>query len=192
MPGLSSSRLPAVLAGVALVAAAASPAQAQFGGLRLPSIGSKSSSTSSEQTTSDGCPKGKKKSQGAAILGSMAGQVAGQAVGRYATFVPVPEFADMLTNAIACKLDKDEQKQAADATLDATRGEAEVGQTSEWTSKTRENVKGTSTVTARNEADASGLQCITVTDVVIVNGEEATANKKMCKPRGSARYSLMA
>jgi surface antigen len=179
-----------LLAGVPLALSALTPAQAQFGGL-LGSLG-RSAGTSQQSTTSQGCPEGKKKGIGAAILGSMAGSVANRAAGRLSSFVPIPEVADMLTNAIACKLDAKEQKQAAEATLAATRGDAKVGQTSEWTSGSRENVAGKSTVTAVNQVDASGLQCITVTDVVIVNGEEARANKRMCKPKGGARYSLMA
>ena len=79
--------------------------------------------------------------------------------------------------------------------MEATRGE-DVGSSSSWTSNTRENVSGTSTITARDDEVASngaaGRQCITVTDVIIVNGEETTANKRMCRAPGSARYSLAA
>ena len=67
-----------------------------------------------------------------------------------------------------------------------------VGASSAWTSETRENVSGTSTVVARNDNDQGGMQCITVSDVIIVNGEETTADKRMCRKPGSARYSLMA
>lgn len=180
-------------AAAVLFVLATSPAQAQFNF----NFGSVARSATAESQTNAGCPKGKKKSAGAAIFGNIAGQMAGQAAGKYASFVPIPEVADMLTNAIACKLDKDEQKQAAEATLQATRvdektGEVPVGATAEWTSATREGVSGKSTVIARNDIDASGLQCITVTDVIIVSGEETTANKRMCKPEGGTRYSLMA
>ena len=190
--------------------AAAMPAQAQFG-FGLGGLGKKST----EPTTAEGCPSGKKKSVGASILGSIAGSVANRAAGKFASFVPIPEVASTLTNAIACKLDEKEQKQAAEATLAATRGdesgEVAVGTTAEWTSATRKDVKGKSTVTALEvapAADASGgngkakgkdkqlasagTKCITVTDVVIVNGEETTANKRMCRAPGQARYSLMA
>jgi hypothetical protein len=185
------------------------PAQAQFGGI---SFGSKKSSTT--ETTAQGCPEGKKKSVGASILGSMAGSVANRVGGKFASFVPMPEFASILTNAIACKLDQKEQKQAADATLavtrgDGTAGEVAVGQTAEWTSTSRKDVKGKSTIVAVEQAPAAsgdspgkgkgkdkqlaaGSQCITVSDVVIVAGEETTANKRMCKAPGQARYSLMA
>ena len=198
----------------ALTLIAALPAQAQFGGLSLGSLGKKSSTT---ETTSSGCPEGKKKSVGASILGSMAGSMANRVGGRFASFVPMPEFATILTNAIACKLDQKEQKQAADATLSVTRGDdtgaVAVGQTAEWTSSSRKDVKGKSTIVAVEEAPAapaanpgkgkgkgadkgtqlaSASTCITVSDVVIVAGEETTASKRMCKAPGQARYTLMA
>ena len=201
------------LGSAALALVCALPAQAQFGGL---SFGSKKSST---QTTATGCPEGKKKSVGASILGSMAGSMANRVGGRFASFVPIPEFASILTNAIACKLDEKEQKQAADATLAITRGDEKtgdvaVGQTAEWTSASRKDVKGKSTIVAveqvpaavggggpgkgagkgggKDKQLASASQCITVSDVVIVAGEETTANKRMCKAPGQARYTLMA
>ena len=172
----------------ALALLAAHPAQAQFG---FNLGGAKKSS----DTTTQGCPSGKKKSVGASILGSMAGSVASRVGGKFASFVPLPEFANILTSAIACKLDEKEQKQAADATLAVTRAEGDadvaVGQTAEWTSSSRENVRGKSTVVARNDDD-KGAKCITVSDVIIVNGEETTANKRMCRKAGAARYTLMA
>ena len=73
-----------------------------------------------------------------------------------------------LTNAIACRLDPAEQVQAAKATEEVTRGE-EVGATSSWTSETRENVSGSSTVASKNQL-ADGTSCMNVTDVVIVEG----------------------
>lgn len=181
------------LGAAALALVAALPAQAQFGF----SLGG--GSKSADKTT-EGCPSGKKKSIGASILGSVAGSVANRAAGRLASFVPIPEVASTLTNAIACKLDEKEQKQAAEATLAATRGdesgEVAVGSTAEWTSATRKDVKGKSTVLAVNEGPGKGMpkdaKCITVTDVIIVNGEETTANKRMCRAPGQARYALMA
>lgn len=177
---------------------ASQTATAQFGGFSLPSFPSASSSSSTK--SSDGCPKGKSKSQGSSILGGFLGQSVGRAASSagISSFFPSAEVADTLTNAIACKLDPEEQKQAANATLEATRGTGEtvapppVGSSSSWTSQTRENVSGTSTVIARNDNDKSGMQCITVSDVVIVNGEETNANKRMCRKPGSARYALMA
>ena len=203
------------LGSAALALVCALPVQAQFGGF---SFGSKKSTTTA--TTSNGCPEGKKKSVGASILGSMAGSVASRVGGRFASFVPLPQFAEILTSAIACKLDEKEQKQAADATLAITRGDEKtgdvaVGQTAEWTSASRKDVKGKSTIVAveqvpaaadpgkgagkgggkgggKDKQLASASQCITVSDVVIVAGEETTANKRMCKAPGQARYTLMA
>lgn len=186
-----SIRITAVVAASALLAGQAS---AQFGGFSIPSI---PRSTSSAQKSSDGCPKGKSKSAGSSILGGLIGQSVGRAASSagVGSYFPSAEVADTLTNAIACRLDPEEQKQAAEATVEATRGE-EVGSSSSWTSNTRENVSGTSTITERNDEVAAngtvGRQCITVTDVIIVNGEETTANKRMCRAPGSARYSLAA
>ena len=181
-----------LVAGLVLSLIASTPAQAQFGGFSLPSIARNSSS--SDTKTTSGCPKGKSKSAGSSILGGMLGSMAGSAVGRtgIGSFLPMSEFSSMIGNAIACKLDPAEQKQAAAATMQITRGEPKVGETAAWTSQTREQVTGTSTVVARNDASSGGGRCITVNDVVIVNGEETTANKRMCKMPGSARYTLMA
>lgn len=180
--------VPAALA----LAAMAAPAQAQFGGLLG---GSRSSGESS-----DGCSEGKSRSTGSrvagGILGSIAGGVAGRAGGVF-NFVPVAGLTDTLTAAIACQLDPEEQKKAAQATLDATRGageegEVEVGAMSAWTSETREDVSGTSTVVARNDHERGGQQCITVSDVIIVSGEETRADKRMCRRPPAARYALLA
>jgi len=175
----------------ALIALAA-PAQAQFGGLLG---GSRSSNR-----TSDGCSEGRSRSAGSriagGILGSVAGGLAGRAGGVF-NFVPIAGLTDTLTATIACKLDPEEQKKAAEATLDATRGageegEVEVGAMSAWTSETRPDVSGTSTVVARNDEERGGMQCITVSDVIIVSGEETRADKRMCRRPPAARYALAA
>ena len=57
---------------------------------------------------------------------------------------------------------------------------------------TREDVSGTSTVIARNDDDGAGLQCITVSDVIIVKGEETRADKRMCRRPPAARYAIAA
>ena len=61
-----------------------------------------------------------------------------------------------------------------------------------WTSNTREDVTGTSTVVASNDLDNAGLQCITVSDVIIVKGEETRADKRMCRRPPAARYAILA
>ena len=181
-------------AGLVVSLVAGTPAQAQFGGFSLPSIARQATKPPSETGSTSGCPKGKSKSAKSSMLGGMLGSMAGSAASRIGigSFLPMSEFSSMISNAIACKLDPAEQKQAAEATMQITRGDAKVGSSVEWTSQTREKVTGKSTVVARNDVDAGGGKCITVNDVVIVNGEETTANKRMCKMPGSARYTLMA
>lgn len=184
--------LSAIAFGGAAIAIVA-PAHAQFGSL-LNGIGR------SPDKTANGCPKGKSRSGGSQILGSILGSVAGSAASRAGgvfAWVPISGLTDQLTAAIACKLDPEEQKQAAQATLDATRGtgaaaEVAVGSSASWTSGTREDVSGTSTVVARNDQDADGMQCLVLSDVVIVRGEETRADKRMCRKPPAARYALVA
>ena len=104
--------------------------------------------------------------------------------------MPISQVSGTLTDAIACKLDPAEQVQAAAATEEVTRGEA-VGATSNWTSATRPEVSGSSTVAARNDL-SDGTRCMNVTDIVIVEGEETRVSKKMCKEAGASRYVLAA
>jgi surface antigen len=172
----------------------AMPAQAQF------RIGGGSRNRNAEESEQDKCT-GSKRSTGSRIAGGILGSIAGSAagnVGGLLTYVPVAAFTDQITASIACRLDENEQKQAADATVEATRsaeegGSVEVGQMAAWTSETRENVSGTSTVTASDsEVDANGLQCLRVTDVVIVEGEETRAEKRMCRRPPAVRYTIAA
>ncbi|MEO7657466.1 MAG: hypothetical protein ABIS25_09070 [Sphingomicrobium sp.] len=187
-----------MIAAAVAAAVLAAPAQAQFGGV-LGSIG-RAAQASSASSTADGCPKGRSRSSGSRVAGGILGGLAGSYAGRVSSafnWVPIAGLTDQLTAAIACKLDPEEQKQAAQATLDATRGagdaaEVEVGQTAEWTSGTREDVSGTSTVVARNDTAGGGQQCITVSDVIIVMGEETRADKRMCRRPPAARYALVA
>ena len=169
----------------------AAPAQAQFGGL----LGG----GRSRDRTPDGCAEGKSRSAGSRIAGGILGSIAGGAAGRAGglfNFVPIAGLTDQLTAAIACKLDPEEQKQAAEATLEATRGDdsgqVDVGAMSAWTSETRDDVAGTSTVVARNDEAGNGYQCITVSDVIIVKGEETRADKRMCRQPPAVRYALNA
>lgn len=192
--GSRGFRSAGVVAAALAVAGLAAPVNAQFGGL----LGGARSKQSAK--TTDGCSEGKSRSAGSRIAGGLLGSIAGSAAGRassYFNFVPIAGLTDQLTAAIACKLDPEEQKQAAEATLAATRGEGEaaevaVGSTAEWTSGTREGVSGKSTVVARNDDDAGGLQCIMVSDVIIVRGEETKADKRMCRKPPAARYALLA
>ncbi len=178
---------PAVLAACLLAAA---PAQAQFGGLLR-----KVTTPKPKQSEDDsgGCPKGKKgSSAGRAIVGGVLDSAIGSAASRAGvySYVPIAEVSGTLTNAIACKLDPAEQVQAAAATEEITRS-GEVGETANWTSETRENVAGSSTVASKNQL-ADGSSCMNVTDIVIVEGEETRVSKKMCRGRGQSRYVLAA
>jgi surface antigen len=179
-----------MMSGALALAAMSVPAAAQLGSIF------NSGKRGAEKA--DSCGKGKKGDRGRGILGGVLGGAVGELArsARLPSFVPVPEFADQLSESIACRLDPEEQKQAAEATLAATRTDdaasrPQVGTSAAWTSASRENVSGTSTVTGvetmRGERD-----CITVTDVVIIEGEETRAEKRMCRAPGSARYSIIA
>ncbi|MEO7568270.1 MAG: hypothetical protein ABIT16_01215 [Croceibacterium sp.] len=178
-----------VLAAALALVATSAPAHAQFGGLLR--------SSRSSEAKPQGCSESKR-STGSRIAGGILGSIAGSAAGRVGgllNFVPVAAFTDQITASIACRLDPAEQEQAAKATLEATRSdgsaEVEVGTVSAWTSATREDVSGTSTVVARND-DGGGRKCITVSDVIIVSGEETRADKRMCRVPPAVRYALAA
>lgn len=100
------------------------------------------------------------------------------------------DSANSLSQTIACRLYPEEQKQAAEATQEATRS-AEIGKKVEWTSTVRENVSGSSTVSAKNEL-ANGTSCLVISDIVIIDGEETQVSKKMCRLPGTPRYTIMA
>jgi len=117
------------------------------------------------------------------VAGSMLGQVGGTAgmVASYA--LPV---ASLLSDELLKLLDCKEQQQAAKATDEAIRGG--VGTEVAWKSETRANVTGRSKVTAEEKL-ADGSQCLTVNDVVIVEGEETTVPKRMCRARGGSGFA---
>ena len=115
------------------------------------------------------------------FLGGLGGRFGG-AAGVITSIAPVGQ---LLGEAIASLLDCREQQQAANATEEAVRGG--VGTTSSWQSATRPNVSGSSTVTTADNSAADGA-CVTVTDIVIVNGEETRAPKRMCRRPPSNRY----
>ncbi len=183
----------------------AAPAQAQFGGIGRIINDARSAADDNDdededqEQTQEECELDSSPDVGRAILGGILGR-AGRDVARRTglpTFVPMGEFTDQLTTAIACQLDPEEQRQAAEATVVATRGTdedggAEVGSTAAWVSETREGVSGRSTVTARDDTQARGLDCITVSDIIIVSGEETRADKRMCRRPPSPRYAIAA
>ena len=176
-------------------------AQAQLGGLVPRDV---QNVINDAQGSDEGCAEGEKKSAGSRVLGGIFGRSARKAANQsgVSRWVPVATYSDQISESIACRLDPEEQAQAADATLRATRsdeyagegeeiGRPEIGSSASWKSETRDDVSGTSTVTAREEGTGD-LDCIMVTDVVIVRGEETKADKRMCRPPGSRRYSIVA
>jgi hypothetical protein len=131
----------------------------------------------------DDSAKKRKKSMFGAVLGGFASSAIGGHVGGLGYAFPV---ASMLSDAILDLLDCKEQKQAAAATDEAVRGG--VGATATWESESRPGVKGRSTVDAEEKL-ADGGHCLTVTDVVIVGGEETTVPKRMCRQAGKSNYA---
>src|SRR5438270_3411616 len=124
------------------------------------------------------------------IFGSVLGSIGGSLLGRagvagdvVAAALPVGSYlTDQLLKLLDCK----EQQQAAKATDQAIRGG--VGTEVSRKSDSRPNVSGKSKVTAQEQL-ADGSQCLTVTDVVIVDGEETTVPKKMCRAKGATGYA---
>jgi len=116
------------------------------------------------------------------MMSGLAGGILGRAGGVAGSLVPVTSVvADELLKLLDCK----EQKQAANATNKAIEGG--VGTEVKWQSETRQNVSGSSKVTGEEQL-ADGAHCVTVTDVVIIDGEETTVPKKMCRGKGDSGY----
>jgi hypothetical protein len=138
------------------------------------------------QQCADTAEKKAKRSMFGGMLNSLGGNLLGRAgvAGNVVSLaLPVGSY---LTDELLKKLDCKEQVQAAKATDQAVRGG--VGTEVAWKSDSRANVTGKSTVTGEEKL-ADGGQCLTVTDVVIVDGEETTVPKRMCKARGASGYA---
>lgn len=187
-----------VLMSTAIVAGLMAPmvAHAQFGGILRRARGATNAAAAS-----DGCATGTSSNAGGRALGNVLRGIANDAAysSGLSSWVPSAEFADQLDASLACKLDPEEQRKAADATLEATRslngdeaGRPEVGQMGAWTSDTRNDVSGTSTVSDVERQSNDGRDCITVTDVIIVDGEESRADKRMCRLPPAVRYAIVA
>jgi len=123
------------------------------------------------------------------VLGAAAGMFGGSVGGAAGMVMSALPVGELLGEAIASMLDRCEQQKAAEATQQvveqAERGG--VGTTVNWESETRPGVTGSSTVTAVADSTPNG-NCMTVTDVVIVDGEETRAPKQMCRRPPSTRY----
>jgi len=118
-------------------------------------------------------------------IGGFLGGIGGRFGGVGSVVGSILPVGQLLGEAIASLLDCREQRQAATATEDAVRGG--VGTTATWQSETRPNVTGSSTVTAADTGSADG-DCVTVTDIVIVDGQETRAPKRMCRRPPNNRY----
>jgi hypothetical protein len=140
----------------------------------------------SSQQCADTAQKKAKRSLFGGVLNSIGGNLLGRAgVAGDVISLALP-VSSYLTDELLKKLDCKEQVQAAKATDEAVRGG--VGTEVAWKSDSRPNVTGKSTVTGEQKL-ADGGQCLTVTDVVIVDGEETTVPKKMCKANGASGYA---
>jgi len=120
------------------------------------------------------------------LLGSIGGGLLGHAGAAGSVVAAALPATSYLTDQLLKILDCKEQQQAAKATDQAIRGG--VGTEVSWKSESRPNVSGTSKVTAQEQL-ADGGQCLTVTDVVIVDGEETTVPKKLCRARGASGHA---
>jgi surface antigen len=122
------------------------------------------------------------------VIGGVAGGVLGRGstVQRLATVALAAPVGALIGDAIASRLDCHEQRQAAAATEQVV--ERGVGATQTWTSETRPGVTGSSTVTAAAASTDDGSPCVTVTDVIIVDGQETRAPKRMCRRPPTNRY----
>ncbi|HVU30594.1 MAG TPA: hypothetical protein VHE36_09355 [Sphingomicrobium sp.] len=135
------------------------------------------------------CQDTAEKQQKRSMFGSMLGSIGGSLLGRAGVAGNVASAAlpaaSYLGDELLKMLDCKEQQQAAKATDDAIRGG--VGTEVSWKSESRPNVTGSSKVTGQQQL-ADGSECMTVTDVVIVDGEETTVPKKMCRAKGQSGY----
>jgi hypothetical protein len=127
-------------------------------------------------------PEDQARRSAVSVLGSIGGFLVPGAGMVAAVALPAAAYlSDQLLTMLDCK----EQQQAAKATEQAIRGG--LGTEVSWKSETRPNVTGKSKVTAQEKlADGSG--CLTVTDVVIVDGQETTVPKRMCRAKGASGY----
>lgn len=136
------------------------------------------------------CQETPQKKARKSMFGSILGGIADSALGRIGAPTSVVGVSlpvgSMLSDAILSLLDCKEQQQAAKATDQAIRGG--VGTEVAWKSESRAGVSGSSKVTA-SEQLADGGQCVTVTDVVIVDGEETTVPKRMCRAKGASGFA---
>jgi hypothetical protein len=152
----------------------------------LVNAGSASAQSQGAKQCADTPAKQAKRSMFGSMLSSIGSSVLGHVgAGSEVVSLALPAtsyLSDELLKILDCK----EQQQAAKATDQAIRGG--VGTEVSWKSESRPNVSGTSKVTGQ-EKMADGGDCLTVNDVVIVDGEETTVPKKMCRTKGASAYA---
>jgi hypothetical protein len=149
--------------------------------------GSAAAQDQGAQKCADTAQKKAKRSMFGSMFGSVAGAMLGSVGGTAGAVASAAlPAASMLGEELLRLLDCKEQQQAAKATDDAIRGG--VGTEVSWKSESRANVSGSSKVTGEEKL-ADGSQCMTVTDVVIVDGEETTVPKRMCRARVASGYA---
>jgi len=145
--------------------------------------------SAAQSRTGEQCQRrNQERRRGGSALGGIARGVLGRFGGGAVANTILP-MGSMLGDAIMNLLDCEEQEQAASATERAT-GQAErdgIGASASWRSETRPGVAGSSTVTAV-ETRAPDGECLTITDIVIVDGQETTAPKRMCRRPPNNRY----
>lgn len=144
--------------------------------------------------SSERCEEQNRRNRGRGrAIGGLIGGVAGSALGRgnavrrLATIALSAPVGALIGESIARLLDCREQQQAAAATEQVV--ERGVGASTTWESETRPGVTGSSTVTAAAPPMSDGNPCMTVTDIIIVDGEETRAEKRMCRRPPSNRYA---
>ena len=138
------------------------------------------------QKCQDTAEKQAKRSMFGSLIGSLGGGLLGRAGNVGSVVAAALPATSYLTDQLLKMLDCKEQQQAAKATDQAIRGG--VGTEVSWKSESRPNVSGTSKVTGQQQL-ADGGDCLTVTDVVIVDGEETTVPKRMCRAKGASAYA---
>src|SRR4029450_4493868 len=138
-----------------------------------------------QQQCNDTAEKKARRSMFGSVLGSLGGSILGRAGTTGQVISLAMPAASYLSDELLKMLDCKEQKQAAQATEQAMRGG--VGAEVSWKSDSGPNGAGKSKVTGQDQL-ADGTQCLTVTDVVIVDGEETAVPKRMCRQKGGSGY----
>jgi hypothetical protein len=127
------------------------------------------------------CPR----NRGAEVVGGIIGRIVGPRIPGIGTYT----MREILTEGISCLLTDSEKRKAADASRKVAG--SRPGTKEGWTSDDRPGVSGTSESTGETTS-ADGTVCTTVRDVVIVDGEETTETKTLCKAPGATGFTRSA